>query len=730
MQNNLSFNSSLGNGESSLQFAKSQINQASLLNGVGSTHTQPQYHPIYQPVHLGTCDHAVGLPTGDLLAEPSTTQMRDLIQSNPPPHLAAGQAGLMKSPWTQLCQLETKFQRETQSDEKNCKPVDFAGGTKFPVKQCTQATELDQINVMSHIPQAIDNQFRYFMPRTSLASSNQTQSEQIRGQANHTPANAHNQRKFISLEQANTQFQFLSPQVLEKEIYARKDYNEQTQTQQSNLKSQSTTQLSVTNVHGGSIHLLSENDYQQIHRLQSDNSNFLAKIYNDENIVHRERGQTQQSTGLDYSDIFSSQQTRLINQEGRGFQNNTQIFSYPGQGDKNSSGSQNYSEQQRCMIATDGQIGHAQIFPQTSTQIQYPHILGQHHQNQTINSDGLGQFDKSCAQNLKQAIDSRQIVTLPLPSQMKSGGGNIQNDVAHPLQNPLNNAQLNPFIFNQALAQPLSNKSRDLCSDFSMRGPVSKGGIYDGYFDQKQRSSLQALVNYNQAAEKNLLNSESARCGQGPAQTETFLSSSFLIGRSIANTNQISAMGNHYPCNDILQSTLPTLPLAILPDHLTQREFLRLNPLQLNALVDQMLDPQIEQDFSPFVQKARRQMAEALLFRPPHEIMISPAEKQYRGPQIIQSRKKVLQGGYTLSSSQQQFRGSNYRGISKNGGSSWQVLVMVNKQKKYLGSMQNPEHAARLYDRVVIQQQGLKAKTNFAYTRDDLVMLLRVKSYA
>ena len=55
---------------------------------------------------------------------------------------------------------------------------------------------------------------------------------------------------------------------------------------------------------------------------------------------------------------------------------------------------------------------------------------------------------------------------------------------------------------------------------------------------------------------------------------------------------------------------------------------------------------------------------------------------------------------------------------------------MVNKQKKYLGSLQNPEQAARLYDKVVIQQQGLKAKTNFSYTRDDLVMLLRAKSFA
>jgi hypothetical protein len=51
---------------------------------------------------------------------------------------------------------------------------------------------------------------------------------------------------------------------------------------------------------------------------------------------------------------------------------------------------------------------------------------------------------------------------------------------------------------------------------------------------------------------------------------------------------------------------------------------------------------------------------------------------------------------------------------------------MVNRQKKYLGSLSSEEKAARLYDKVVIQYQGLKAKTNFAYNRDQLIKILKM----
>ena len=64
-------------------------------------------------------------------------------------------------------------------------------------------------------------------------------------------------------------------------------------------------------------------------------------------------------------------------------------------------------------------------------------------------------------------------------------------------------------------------------------------------------------------------------------------------------------------------------------------------------------------------------------------------------------------------------RGSRFRGVSKNG-SQWQVLIMVKKKKRYLGSFYNEEEAAKAYDKVALQHHGIKAKTNFNYTKEEV----------
>jgi hypothetical protein len=59
-------------------------------------------------------------------------------------------------------------------------------------------------------------------------------------------------------------------------------------------------------------------------------------------------------------------------------------------------------------------------------------------------------------------------------------------------------------------------------------------------------------------------------------------------------------------------------------------------------------------------------------------------------------------------------RRSKYRGVSKNGN-KWQVLIMVNNKKSYLGSYPSEELAARVYDIYAIKSYGNKARTNFVY---------------
>ena len=71
-------------------------------------------------------------------------------------------------------------------------------------------------------------------------------------------------------------------------------------------------------------------------------------------------------------------------------------------------------------------------------------------------------------------------------------------------------------------------------------------------------------------------------------------------------------------------------------------------------------------------------------------------------------------------------RGSKYRGVSKNGN-QWQVLIMINKKKRYIGNYKNEEEAASSYDIVAIQNHGSKAKTNFYYTPEEIQRIRKMK---
>jgi hypothetical protein len=64
-------------------------------------------------------------------------------------------------------------------------------------------------------------------------------------------------------------------------------------------------------------------------------------------------------------------------------------------------------------------------------------------------------------------------------------------------------------------------------------------------------------------------------------------------------------------------------------------------------------------------------------------------------------------------------RSSKYRGVSKNG-SKWQVLMMINNKKCYLGSYISEDLAARIYDIQEIKTWGIKARTNFVYNDNQI----------
>jgi hypothetical protein len=70
------------------------------------------------------------------------------------------------------------------------------------------------------------------------------------------------------------------------------------------------------------------------------------------------------------------------------------------------------------------------------------------------------------------------------------------------------------------------------------------------------------------------------------------------------------------------------------------------------------------------------------------------------------------------------YRGSKFWGVSKNK-SKWQVMITLNHFKEYKGGFEDELSAARFYDKKSICTFGLKAKTNFNYTKNEVLALLR-----
>lgn len=70
------------------------------------------------------------------------------------------------------------------------------------------------------------------------------------------------------------------------------------------------------------------------------------------------------------------------------------------------------------------------------------------------------------------------------------------------------------------------------------------------------------------------------------------------------------------------------------------------------------------------------------------------------------------------------YRGSRYWGVSKNK-SKWQVMITLNHYKEYNGGFDDEVTAARKYDKKSICTFGLKAKTNFDYSKAEVLEILR-----
>jgi hypothetical protein len=71
----------------------------------------------------------------------------------------------------------------------------------------------------------------------------------------------------------------------------------------------------------------------------------------------------------------------------------------------------------------------------------------------------------------------------------------------------------------------------------------------------------------------------------------------------------------------------------------------------------------------------------------------------------------------------QSYRGSQYKGVSINGG-KFQVFFIFKNKKYYMGQLSSEVDAAKLYDVMCLLHNGVDARTNFSYSTDDIVEIL------
>ena len=88
------------------------------------------------------------------------------------------------------------------------------------------------------------------------------------------------------------------------------------------------------------------------------------------------------------------------------------------------------------------------------------------------------------------------------------------------------------------------------------------------------------------------------------------------------------------------------------------------------------------------------------------------------GDIVLKKSNKFTHGNF-----HSHYRGSKYRGVTVNGN-QWQTIINIDCKKTYLCTTYQAAKAGYLYDIAIIQCKGLKAKTNFDYTKEQVLSFL------
>ena len=92
---------------------------------------------------------------------------------------------------------------------------------------------------------------------------------------------------------------------------------------------------------------------------------------------------------------------------------------------------------------------------------------------------------------------------------------------------------------------------------------------------------------------------------------------------------------------------------------------------------------------------------------------------------MFQNPKWVLFAGNRKGSKRinASLKRTSFIGVSKNGP-NWQSLITINSKKTYIGTYMTEIEAAKAYDFYWMLIHNLNAKTNFAYTKEEVHQLI------
>lgn len=147
----------------------------------------------------------------------------------------------------------------------------------------------------------------------------------------------------------------------------------------------------------------------------------------------------------------------------------------------------------------------------------------------------------------------------------------------------------------------------------------------------------------------------------------------------------------------------------------------KINLFKDGGQIPEVLDEELEAEFSDKQRTVRKEMFEYLT-------KSMSGRKQMDENQIVLKSCPKISQGFQEQLQSRVYRGTNFRGVSRNGRCNWQILTMIDGQKVYLGTVDNILKAAILYDIVSIQSKGLAAKTNFIYRKCEIIAVLMLQN--